>query len=254
MAYHGHMVQAQRSASETSEPDEWPAGVPRPPSEAELLMLEHEPLETDSHMTQVSLLRDSLRHAMRDRPDVFVGANIPVYFSDLQLKNRDFRAPDLFVVLGAEPRPRNFWVVWREGGKSPDLVVEVLSESTEKVDRTSKRRIYEQVLKVREYFLHDLAGSLEGLRLGPDQRYVPIAPEPDGRLRSDVLDMHFGLVRAEIDGHEESWLRAFRPGGALVPTAAEAERERAETERERANELARELETLRARLATLEGR
>src|SRR5690606_18144836 len=106
-----------------------------------------------------------------------------------------------------------------------------------------------------------LAGSLEGLRLGPDQRYVPIAPEPDGRLRSDVLDMHFGLVRAEIDGHEEWWLRAFRPGGALVPTAAEAERERAETERERAeterkraNELARELEALRARLATLEGR
>ena len=240
--------------------DGWPREVPRPPSEAELWQ-DDEPLETEPHVTNIFNARDMLRHHFVGRPDVFVGANMPVYFSDLQVRSRDFRAPDLFAVFGTEPRDRNFWVVWREGGKGPDWVCEVLSESTEETDRTTKMRIYERVLKVHEYFLHGLDGVLEGYRLGSDGAYVRIAPETDGRLHSHVLDLLLGLERATIQAHERHWLRFYHLDGTLVPTAAEAEAQRAEAETQRAeaeaqraDALARENERLRAELAALRGR
>ena len=213
--------------------DGWPREVSLPPAQAELWQ-EDEPLESDAHVDQMVVMRDSLRFHYRDRADVFVGANMPVYFSALQVRKRDFRAPDLFVVLGARPGERDFWVVWEEEGRTPDLVVEVLSESTEATDRGRKKDLYERVLKVTEYFLYDLrSGHTDGYRL-TNGAYEPIAPGPSGRLSSQVLGLEVGALDALVDQRAGHWLRFFLPDGRVLPTAAEAEAQRADSEAHRA--------------------
>jgi len=203
------------------EADGWPTQVPRPPSHAELWQ-EDEELESDPHVIQIFSMRDALRYRFRARPDVFIGANIPVYFSAMQVRKKDFRAPDLFAVFDAKVGvERYFWIVWEEE-RTPDFVLEVLSESTERIDRGRKKDIYERVLNVPEYFLFDLNhGRVEGFRL-EERRYRPIAPNAAGRLASHMLGLELGVVEMVLDGREGRWLRFFEPDGRLVPTAAEA--------------------------------
>ncbi|PIE20170.1 MAG: hypothetical protein CSA66_01285 [Proteobacteria bacterium] len=186
---------------------------------------------------------------------MFVGANVPLYYSALQMRSRDFRVPDLLVVLEAEPKQeRPFWVVWEEGGQRPNLVVEVVSPSTEDQDRGAKMRIYSKVLAVPEYYIHDLqAGRLDGYTLDAKQAYVPIAADDRGRLPSAQLGGAFGVVRERYDGHDAFWLRLFEADGRRSPTAAEFERERAELERERAEALAARLAEYERRFGVLDG-
>ena len=64
----------------------------------------------------------SLEWHWRDRNNYFIGANLSIYFSRQQLKNRDFRGPDFFLVNGVSGHPRNSWVVWEEDGQYPNLI------------------------------------------------------------------------------------------------------------------------------------
>ena len=80
------------------------------------------PMETHLHMMQLLDLLESLSWHWRDRDDYFASGNLTVYFSEDQVKNRDFRGPDFFVVRGVDPRPRKSWMVWAEGGRAPDVV------------------------------------------------------------------------------------------------------------------------------------
>lgn len=92
--------------------------------------------------------------------------NLTVYYSAEQVKHRDFRGPDFFVVRDVDPRPRRSWAVWEEGGRAPDVIVEVLSDSTEQNDRGPKKEIYERILRVPEYYLFDPETEVvEGFRL-----------------------------------------------------------------------------------------
>ena len=68
-----------------------------------------------------------------------------VYFSTAQLKNQDFKGPDFFAVLGVPKGERKSWVTWEEG-KAPDVVIELLSESTAQIDKTEKKQIYQDKL------------------------------------------------------------------------------------------------------------
>ena len=70
---------------------------------------------------------------------------------------------------------RTSYKTWEEGGKGPDLVVEVSSKSTRREDLRKKFDLYRDELKVREYFLFDPLGEylkppLKGYRL--DRRRV----------------------------------------------------------------------------------
>ena len=66
-------------------------------------------------------------------------------------KKLAFRGPDFFVALGARPKPRrNSWVVENEGGKYPDVIVEILSKRTQAADRGEKKAIYEKVFRTPE--------------------------------------------------------------------------------------------------------
>ncbi|HVS00133.1 MAG TPA: Uma2 family endonuclease, partial [Thermoanaerobaculia bacterium] len=126
----------------------------------ELVLDDGEPLESEWHILQIFLLWELLRQAMAEqgRADFYVGGNMFVYYSIPQawevaeeemkgLEKRAFRGPDVFWVGGvADPeRNRTGWIAWEEGGRLPDLIIELLSPSTSKKDRTEKRDLYSRV-------------------------------------------------------------------------------------------------------------
>ncbi|MGB0564606.1 MAG: Uma2 family endonuclease [Spirulinaceae cyanobacterium] len=172
------------------------------------------PMETNLHLRQMLLLISCLDWLWRDRTDYFATGNLTVYYSPQKIKSRDFRGPDFLVVLGTEQKPRRSWTVWEEGGKYPNLIVEILSDSTATVDRTTKKQLYQDIFRTPEYFWFD-PDTLEfcGFVLVGGV-YEPIAPDAAGRLWSRQLELSLGI--------EESQLRLFTPDGVLVPTPAEA--------------------------------
>jgi len=223
-----------------------------PPTQDELPWDDGEPMETPKHREQMNLLIHSLQRWLAGREDVYVGGNMALYYSDLQARNQDFKAPDFFVVLDATPaserpdRQRKSWVVWEEDGRTPDVVIELLSESTEREDRGRKMRIYAS-LNVGEYYLYDpVGGLLEGYRL-TGRAYAPMTPRSDGDLDCTVLGLRLGVVDGSLFQQEGPWLRWKTPQGELLRCGeeeAELQRARADQERARAERLAAKLREL----------
>ena len=177
------------------------------------------PLESDLHLQQIILLLTCLESFWSERNDYYATGNLTIYYNAEQLKKRDFCGPDFFVVLNTEKRPRKSWVVWGENGQYPHVIVEILSESTAKIDRTKKKELYQNIFRTPNYFWFD-PNSLEfqGFRLS-EGKYQPINPDEKGYLWSDQLGLYLGI-------HEEQ-LRYFTPEGELVLTPQEsAEKER----------------------------
>lgn len=172
------------------------------------------PVETDRHLQQIILFLECLNWWWRDRHDFYASANTTIYFSANQLKHRDFRGPDFFVVLGVDPHPRKSWVVWAENGKTPNVIIEVLSDSTAIVDRGLKKQLYQDVLKVYDYFWFD-PDTLEfaGFNL-VDGQYQPLIPNDRGWLWSEQLHLFLGI-------HNQQ-LRYFTADSQLVPSPSEA--------------------------------
>jgi|LakMenEpi03Aug12_release.lakeMendotaPanAssembly.Ray.scaffolds.fasta_scaffold385532_1 Uma2 family endonuclease len=177
-------------------------------------LLSDEPeMESSLHYMQLLILVTSLEWLWRDQNDFFIGANLTIYFSRQQLKNREFRGPDFFLVKNTEKIPRTSWVVWEEDGRYPDLIIELLSNSTAKIDRNFKKALYETRFRTPEYFWFS-PETLEftGLRLVGNQ-YQEIVPNEQGLLWSKVLDLYLGVANGQ--------LRYFTATGELVPTPEE---------------------------------
>ena len=191
-----------------------------PPTEDELPYDDGMPMETPRHRLQVNLLVETLEFAWRDRQDVYVGGNMFVYFSPDQVRNFDFRGPDFFVVLDAPRRERKSWVVWQEG-KGPDVVVELLSESTAAQDKHEKKLIYQNRLRVPEYFWFDpFSGEWAGFILQQGV-YQPLAPDDQDRLISRQLQLAFVRWQGNYQGIEATWLRLATLAGDLLLTQQE---------------------------------
>ena len=225
---------------------------PWPPTQDELPSSDGIPMETHRHVLQSTLLTEPLRLHWRQRSDVFVGGNMFVYFRPDQVLTEDFRGPDVFVVRGVPRRVRKSWVVWEEGGRGPDVVIELLSESTAQFDKTEKKRIYQDRLRVPEYVWYDpYTAELAGFSLR-DGAYEPIAADLAGRLPSRQLGLLLARWQGEYGGEEATWLRWAMPDGTLLPTGAElaaAAAQRADAERERAERAEQRLAELEQRLA-----
>jgi Uma2 family endonuclease len=225
-----------------------------PPGEDDLPWSDGAPVDSERHGKQQTLLTSSLERAWDARDDFYVGGNMFVYYSQLQTKQNDFRGPDVFVVLDTTRRERKSWVVWGENGRTPDVVIEILSPSTEAVDRGDKMRIYAHLLHVSSYYLFDpLTGLLEGYQLDTNTRsYVRMAPLPDGDLPCAVLGLRLGVRRGRYQGVAADWLRWLDAQGRVLPTdeerAGEEARQREDAER-RAGEEARQREDAERRLA-----
>ncbi len=153
-------------------------------------------METDPHANSIVDMRYQLKTHFEARQDVYVAGSMALYY-----RHGDpsaMLAPDLFVVLGVEKKERRSYMIWEEGGVVPALVVEVASDSTSRLDATSKRATYEQ-MGVREYWRFDPLGVLirEGLvgwRL-VGGRYEQVRP---GRAENWHRSEELGLeLRAE---------------------------------------------------------
>ena len=227
-------------------------GIELPPTEDEITWSDGMPMDSERQALQMDLLFEPLRLHVAGG-NVYVGKNQTVWYSSVQALNRDFLGPDVYVVLDVSPHERKGWAIWREG-KAPDVALEILSPSTADRDRGEKKRIYQENIGVREYFWYDPAtGERAGFRLY-GREYVPIELDAEGRLPCPVL----GLALVQWDGiymqRSGPWLRWATPTGEILPTEAEAERQRAEAakreaeaERQRAVAAEQEIDVERQR-------
>ncbi len=228
------------------------------PGQDELPCEDAEPMETGFHDAQDALLKDTLIDAWSERRDFFVAGNMFVYFSERQVRTNDFRGPDVFVVLDVESKGRKSWVAWEEGGRLPDVVIEVTSDSTAAVDHGEKKRIYARVWRTPAYFIFDPETSrLEGFRLDAAERqYLPLEPDERGDFEVAPLGLKLGLRATAYRQYERRFVRWLGSDGVPLPTAqerAEHERARAEHERARAEHERARADELEARLRLLEG-
>jgi Uma2 family endonuclease len=221
--------------------------------------------ETDWHRDLMLELIETLKKYFGDRPMVYVSGNLLIFY--IPGDRRRHVSPDVFVVIGVRMKKRPNYKVWEEG-KGPTVVIEITSKTTKKEDLEIKFHLYQDVLKVQEYFLFDPFGdylnpSMQGYRLVRG-KYRPIDLQ-DGRLPSKVLGLHLernGDILRLYDPAADKWLPT--PNERLLEVheaqlAAEAAKIEAESDRiaaERARQftetenerLRRELEELRRRL------
>jgi len=175
------------------------------------------PLESDLHLQQITILIGCLERLWQERSNHYASGNLTIYYNEEQLKKRDFCGPDFFVVLDTEKRPRKSWVVWGEGGKYPNVIVEILSDSTANIDRNKKKNLYQNTFRTPNYFWFDPESlELQGFRLIAGQ-YQAIPTNENGYLWSEQLELYLGIFDRK--------LRYFTTDGQLVPTPQEAELE-----------------------------
>lgn len=236
------------------------------------------PLESAWHRKCINLLIDVVEWRRRDRPDFYVGGNQFIYFDEEGARNRNLRGPDFFFVdeVAHDP-PRECWVVWLEGGRYPDVIIELSSESTRDLDLTVRKDTYERVFRTPEYFVYDpKVRRLRGWRLSTGG-YEELTPNEHGRLWCNQLGVWIGMWPGHFQGYDGVWLRFFDKDGTLLLTGveeeaearaaaqqraeterqraeterqrAEAEHQRAQAERQRADALAAEVAQLRAQMA-----
>jgi Uma2 family endonuclease len=222
--------------------------------------------ETDFHNLAVTHLRQAIEDQFAGRDEVYVAANVVMYYKLGDPKAR--RDPDVLVAIGVRGNhPRKSYRFWEEG-VVPCTLFEIASKRTWRNDVGEKIALYAS-LGIKEYFIFDperryVKPPLQGYRLSR-RRYILIKPRKDGSLASDEL----GLLMKP-----EGWMLRLtdRATGNVIPTRAERaerereradrqtelteqerqraeqEKERAEQEKQRADALAAELARLRERL------
>ena len=207
-----------------------------------------EPLgETDWHIKALLETLETLQRHFADRPEVYIAGDNFIYWNESS--PRVCISPDVYVVHGAGNQPRRAFQTWVEGGLTPNVVFEITSRGTKEKDFEQKFFLYEQELRVPEYFLFDPEGDylnppLIGYRLSEGE-YQPI-PIQNGRGYSEQLDLEL-----ESEGLH---LRFIDPAtGERIPlpselvTMVKVEHQRAEDAEAENARLRAELDALRKR-------
>lgn len=177
------------------------------------LLSDEPPLETDFHRDQIDLLLRLIKSWWQDKQDFYASGNLTIYYNQRQIKSRDFRGPDFFVVLDTEKKDRKSWAIWEEDGKYPNVIVEILSDKTAKIDKGLKKQLYQDTFRTPEYFWFDpISLELKGFHL-TDGQYEDLLPTDEGWLWSKQLGLYLGV-------HEHK-LRFFTPEKQIIPTAEE---------------------------------
>jgi Uma2 family endonuclease len=179
------------------------------------------PMETQRHKLQMDLLMDGLTTWLDQREGGYVSGNMFIYFSLEQVRNQDFRGPDVFVVLDVPKKERKSWVVWEEG-KAPDIVIELLSESTINLDKGLKKQIYQNQMRVSEYYWYDPFNPADwaGFVL-THGIYQPMTPNAQGYLESPCTGLVLRQWLGDYRGVHTTWLRWANPDGQVLPNAQE---------------------------------
>lgn len=221
------------------------------------------PLESTWHRLQMNMLIDIIEWHRRGRTDYFVGGNMFVYFSAEQARGRHFRGPDFLLANDAEYNPmRKYWAIWDEGGRYPDLIIELSSPSTRDADFTTKFKIYEDTFATNEYVIYDPEEKRIWAWRKSDGKFHPLEANDRGHFFLHQAGLWLGLWNGHRMDHKGTWLRFFDEAGNVVPYKGEAEAARAdaeaaradaaqsaaESEKARADALAAELARLKAQL------
>src|SRR5882724_2692575 len=195
-----------------------------------------EPVETERERMQINLILDVLDQHWQDRQDFYAAGNMFLYYgaeqarqiiaeeSDPVLPRRAFRGPDVFIVLNVDGNiRRQKWVVWEEGGRYPDVIFEFLSPSTRRIDQTTKKTLYEQIFKTREYYWSDPFEPYEfqGWHLDIGRGYQPMTPDARGWVWSPTLQLWVGRGEGTYFRDHTTWLRFYDPEGQLLLTSPE---------------------------------
>ena len=212
------------------------------------------------HLALMHYIIPALKYRYRSRPDVLVAGNDFLYYEEGNPKARI--SPDCYVVIGVQPKSvRHFYKVWEENGIAPAVVFEFTSKKTKKEDVTIKRPLYEQTLRVQEYFQFDPTGDylrprLQGQRL-INGIYEAIELNND-RMTSERLGLELvieGEMMRLYDPASGEFLRTYEQAETqrLEETQrAEQEARRAEAEQMRAREEARRAQQATQRAETAE--
>jgi Uma2 family endonuclease len=201
-----------------------------------------EPMATDWHHGE----QDYCCAVLRERfagPDCYVTRDRWLLMDPAN--QADKLLPDLLVALGVPDRNREEYNPLIEG-KPPDLLAELLSKDTRRIDVEDKRERYAK-LGVREYFVFNperrfRLPRINGWTLHSDGSASPLPAGPDGSVASTVLPVRF-VIR------EEYLAVLDQPSGVpLSPLAGaylrlheeEVARQRAEAEVERLRALLRQ--------------
>jgi len=194
--------------------------------------------DTGFHYAAIFWLYETLQDYLTGPPGWFIASNLILYWDFNDPKKR--RDPDILVARGVGDHTRRSFRVWEEG-TLPCVLFEVASKKTWREDVGPKVEVY-AAIGIPEYFIFDpekkyVHPPLQGFRLKKKGVYAVIRPARDGSLTSKELGLRMmpegGMLRL-IDAAT----------GELLPTR----QERAARERKRADELAAEVEQLRAEL------
>lgn len=159
--------------------------------------------ENKTNWLQAVGLVFSVEDHLRPRRRFCVGGGQFIYYNRRQ--GRDHVTPDVYVALDVEPGIREKWETWREGDKFPDVVFEIISESTQDEDLGHKVELYGR-LGAREYYIYDPEQRLDPpLRAFHQQEslLVPMGVTPDMRIYSPALDVELRVIG--------DWLRLIDP-------------------------------------------
>ena len=143
---------------------------------------------TANHSFLIQAMGRELSLALRDRP-----CNVSVATLRLQIASgRSHLYPDAMVICG----PLHFPEGQRDMITNPTVIVEVLSDSTERWDRVGKFARYRQVDSLREYVLvAQDEMSIEWYTRRDDGEWVyHAATGPDGALHLHSLDVTLALA------------------------------------------------------------
>ncbi len=191
-------------------------------------------------------IKDMLLNRYADLPDVDVFHDLLIKWDIPDLKDH---APDICVVFGLQNRDQNrtdFVVV--EEGVRPAFILEVVSPRYRKEDRVTKVRHYQQA-QVAEYVIVDRRkqrrqwiDEVLGYRLD-DGQYLPLSPDEDGRILSEVLGLWISLQEGTIVLEDAATGERLLVSRELKRRAEQAE-ERAAQAEERAERLAERLRAM----------
>lgn len=219
---------------------------PLPPKEALPTMYDlpsedqEEPgLPDDFHYYQPQLLRETFCPPDYPVDQIYMASDLNLYY-DVRHPNR-YKRPDWFAAVDVprlykETELRMSYVIWQEG-VVPFIVVELLSENTEKEDLgltlreinqpPTKWQVYERILRIPYYivFARD-SDKLRAFQL-TGGRYQELTL-PNQQLWLSEIKLGLGLWTGDYQGLERQWLRWYDTKEKWIPTPVEKERQRAE--------------------------
>ncbi len=234
------------------------------------------------HIWQPRLLDETFRPPNYEPEEIFTASDLNLYY-DVHDFSRNKR-PDWFAVvglpkLGKKPEMRLSYVIWQEG-KSPLIVVELLSPSTRKEDLgqtlreakspPTKWEVYESWLRVPYYVTFNRRKDELRIFELTKTRYKELK-DHQGRIWIEEAELGLGLWQGSYLNEDRLWLRWYDRAGNWILTLdeqiaanqkliaqdqqmLEQERQRAEQERQRAEQERKEKEAAWQKARQLEAK